>query len=83
MLLKKGKETRVEFNPGLSVNRPLNHWVHFSSEFISKPVLPILQRKHSLISLYGMKMPAQPGYRIIIGFEQLLQGHSLVFFSGK
>ena len=62
----KGKETRVKFNPGLSVNRPLNHWVHFSSEFISKPVLPIPQRKHSLISLYRMKMPAQPNYRIIL-----------------
>ena len=62
----KGKETRVKFNAGLSVNRPLNHWVHFSSEFISKPVLPIPQRKHSLISLYRMKMPAQPNYRIIL-----------------
>ena len=62
----KGKETRVKFNPGLSVNRPLNHWVHFSSEFISKPVLPIPQRKHSLISLYRMKMAAQPNYRIIL-----------------
>ena len=26
MLLKKEKETRVKFNPGLSANRPSNNW---------------------------------------------------------
>ena len=26
MLLKKEKESRVKFNPGLSANRPSNNW---------------------------------------------------------
>ena len=26
MLLKKEKETRVKFNPGLNANRPSNNW---------------------------------------------------------
>ena len=46
MLLKKERETRVKFNPGLSATRPSNNWVqHFSGVSASENYKLFFERK--------------------------------------